>query len=477
MSEALGWAARHLPALLVLAPLAGAVLSFLAGPHKAPAAATATALVVPVPAFALAARVLQRGPLRYEVGGWGAPLGIDLAVDGLSALLICVTAVVGLAVTVYATGYFSCTHERGTHTELFWPVWLLLWAALLALFVSADAFNLYVCLELVSISAVILVGLGGGVAALRASLRYMFASMFASLLYLLGVALLYGAFGSLDLATLREAARPGVTGAVAVAAMTAALALKTALFPMHFWLPAAHASAPSPVSAALSALVVKASFYIALRLVLEVAPPGYVPAMPYVLGLMGAAAIVWGSAQALVQSRLKMMVAYSTVAQIGYLFLVFPLAAAPAAVGSGAALVAWSAVVLHAVAHALAKGAMFLSAGTLLKRYGHDRIPDLAGAARSAPASAAAFALAGVTMMGLPPSGGFVAKWMLFEASLRTGQWWWAALLVLGGLLAAAYVFRVVAALMAQPDRDLPAPSPVAAALDWVPLTLAVASL
>lgn len=430
------WVAQHLPALVILVPFSAAPIAYLLGTGFGRPVALLSALLSQPLAVLLAMSVMREGSLRYAIGGWGGPLGIDLAVDGLSATMVLVTSVVGFFVTIYGLRYFADAERY----RFFWPLWLFLWGSLHALFLSGDVFNLYVCLELVSMSAVALVGLTLRRDALVAAMRYMLAAILGSLFYLAGVALLYGAFGTVDMATLRTSVHSDVAGQAAIALITAGLVLKTALFPFHFWLPPAHSNAPSPVSAVLSALVVKGSFYILVRVWLDVAQPVAFPGAALTLGLLGSTAIVWGSVQALRQERLKMLVAYSTVAQIGYLFLLFPLAAG----GGQAATDAWVGGIFHAVSHALAKAALFLAAGVVLARFGHDRLEGLGGLARRAPVTAFAFGIAGVTMMGLPPSGGFVAKWQLIKASIESGQWWWAAVVVVGGLLAAAYVFRVV---------------------------------
>jgi len=465
--------AEHLPALLVMVPLAGAALAFVAGRRYAAHVSLVVAGAVALLAGALAADVLATGPQRYAVGGWGAPLGIDLVVDGMAAVFIVLAAVVGLVVTVYASGYFgrhAGANERGA--TFFWPLWLFMWTALNGLFLTGDVFNVYVCLELVGMSAVALVALAEGERALASALRYLFASILAAMTYLMGVALLYAATGALDMETLRAGASWDVAAGTGAAFMVAALVLKTALVPAHFWLPPAHSAAPTPVSAILSALVVKGSYFVLLRLVFDTAPPGALGLLPHLLGGLGAIAVVWGSLQALSQTRLKLLVAYSTVAQIGYLFFVFPIAAASA----DALPAAFAGALVHASSHGLAKAAMFLAAGGLIARFGHDRIVDMAGAARRVPALAFTFALAAVTMMGLPPSGGFAAKWLLVSAALEAGAWWWAAVIVAGGLLAAVYVFRALQVFIAEGDPAVhEAVAPVRT--EWVPLALAGASV
>jgi len=445
--------------MAILLPLAGALVCFL-WPRRTVSLGLVTALGVVACVVGLGWQVVGQGAQRYAVGGWGAPLGIDLYADGLSLLMLMVTAVVGLGISVYSTGYF----ERKPST-LFWPLWLFLWAALNALFLSADIFNLYITLELLGLAAVALVALAGGADALTSAMRYLLVSLLGSLFYLLGVALLYHSFGSVDIAILAQRVEPSPAVWTAVGLMSAGLLLKTALFPLHFWLPPAHASAPTPVSALLSALVVKASFYILLRLWLEIFPLT-TSALGQLLGLLGAAAVLWGGVQALRQTRLKLLIAYSTVAQLGYLFLAFPL-------GSS---IAWKGALYLLLSHALAKAAMFMAAGNIIRFGGHDRIADLDRVAHRLPLTVTAFALAGVSSMGLPPSGGFIGKWLLLDAALRAGQWWWVIILILGGLLAAAYIFKVIGYAFTQAGV-LHETETVPITMEWAALALALAAV
>lgn len=435
MSNLHAWlvAVDWIPWLLGL-PLAHATLAFLFGPRLARLLALPVLALGLVAASGLALRVLELGPQVHALGGWGAPLGIELHADGLAALMLWMTAAIGLAVGAYSNAFFSADDRRGTY---FWPLTAFLIGAMNALYLSADLFNLYVTLELVGLAAVGLVALSSGSAALAAALRYLLAALLGSLLYLLGVALVYGSQGSLALAGLSLEAN--LLSGLIIALMTLGLAIKTALFPLHFWLPPAHGGAPAPVSALLSALVIKASFYLLLRLWFELFLPAInLPAAQF-LGLLGAGAILWGSWLALRQRELKMLVAYSTVAQVGYLFLVFPLASfAPGAEA------AWNGGVYHALSHAFAKAAMFLVAGAMVFAAGHGEIGRLGGIGQQLPLGVFTFALASVSLMGLPLSGGFVAKWLLLESALASGQWWWILVMMLGGLLSAAYLFRVL---------------------------------
>jgi formate hydrogenlyase subunit 3/multisubunit Na+/H+ antiporter MnhD subunit len=224
--------------------------------------------------------------------------------------------------------------------------------------------------------------------------------------------------------------------------MTTGLLVKSALFPLHFWLPPAHANAPAPVSAALSALVVKAAVYLMIRLWLDLFAPALDPASAWILGALGAVAVLWGSWNALRAQRLKLLAAYSTVAQLGYLFIFFPLLVAlPAGPTRDTA---FGALVLMALTHAFAKSALFLAAGMIQQHAGHDRIEELGGTARALPVTTFTLALAGVALVGLPPSGAFLAKWQLLSSAFATGQWFWVPVVAAGSLMAAGYVFRVL---------------------------------
>lgn len=428
-----------LPWLIVL-PLAWGTLAFVLGRGRGGLLAIAAIALQCALALQLAGQLSGNGARVYAVGGWGAPLGIDLMADGLAAVMLLLTQFVALPLAVYARGYFAAAPKG---RELFWPMTGFLLAALNALFLSADLFNIYVALELLGLAAVGLVAIAGGKAPATAAMRYLLATLLGSGAWLLGVALIYGAYGSVSLSILTPllTAEAPIAVTLAAALMLLGLLLKTALFPFHFWLPPAHGGAPAPVSALLSALVIKATFYLVLRLWLELFAPLATAAAAQLLGVLGAAAILWGSVLALMQARLKMLVAYSTVAQIGYLFLLFPLATL---VPPGAAESAFQGGVMQAVAHGLAKAAMFAAAGTMIVATGRDDIGHLGGVGARLPLTLFSFGLAGVTLMGLPPSGGFSAKWLLLTAALETGQWGWVAVMIVGGLLTAAYVFKVL---------------------------------
>lgn len=434
----------------VFVPLAGALVALLVGGRYSERVAFVVMPFGLATALAIALCVWRsRAALQYLVGGWSPPLGVALRADGLSAVMIVVAGLLVPAIGLFAHAPFaSRPGAEARAPTVFWTLLLAVWGALNAVFLGADLFNLFVAFELLTFAAVPLVCLDGRAETLAAALRYLLFALFGSVLYLLGTVLLYGAYGTLDIGLLANRIRAESAAWAALSLMTAGLLAKTALYPFHLWLPPAHAGAPAPASAILSGLVVKAPFFVVVRLWFGVAPALADRWAAQLLGVLAAAAILIGSVVALRQARLKLLIAYSTVAQIGYLFLMFPLAAG-VATGRPWAMTAWTAGALQAVSHAFAKAAMFMAAGLIAEALGHDRIADLGGIGRALPVTVFAFGLGGMSLMGLPPSGGFVAKAMLLTAAVAAGQWWWALVVLLGGLLAGGYVFLVLARALA----------------------------
>lgn len=449
--------------LLILLPLFAGIVSFLL-PKINQIVGISTLCCTLFLVAGVAFRLLEGGAYYHLVGGWGAPLGINLYVDGLSFLMLAITALVGTATSIYATKYFALES-----VTWFWPIWLFMIAALNALFLSQDIFNFYVTLEIIGLASVALTALSNTKESLTGAMRYLLVTLLGSLSYLLGVTLLYHGFGSVDLTILSNKIESIPVVWAAMALMSAGLLLKSALFPLHFWLPPAHASAPTPVSAVLSALIIKASLYILLRLWLYLFSTVGDLYLEVLFGLLGSVAILWGSIQALLQTRLKLLIAYSTVAQIGYLFVAFSLAI-------GGMPMAWNAVVYLMLSHALAKSAMFLVSGNLLYFGGHDRIADLDRIAQRLPLSTTAFALAGVSIIGLPLSGGFIGKWFLLEASIMNDNWVFTIIIIIGSLLAAGYVFKVLgfAFTKASVPHEAKVISPY---MEWAPLFLAIMAI
>ncbi|SEH89543.1 Formate hydrogenlyase subunit 3/Multisubunit Na+/H+ antiporter, MnhD subunit [Rheinheimera pacifica] len=431
--------------LLLVLPLVGALLMLL-WPKIAPLLTLLTATICSLAALQLLLQVSEQGSQQILLAGWPSGLAISLEANSLSCLLILLTTVLQLLVALYA----FATYRRDKLGTGFWPLSSLLQLGLTSLWLSRDLFNLYVCLELLGLVAVALVSLSGD-KAIKPALNYLLLSLFGSLCYLLGVAMLYGAYGVLDISALALQWQTNILSTAALLLMTLGLMLKAALWPLHGWLPAAHGAAPAPVSALLSALVVKGPLFILCLLWLQLASaPQAVAIAPLFTGC-GLAALLLGGVSALRTPFAKNMVAYSTVAQLGYAMLALGLLLRFNQPLFAAAL--W----LFVLAHALAKAACFLAIGEITATLGGKRLNTLKGASQTMPLAMFAFAVAGGSLIGLPPSGGFLAKWALLQGLwLQGDQLLWLLAIVLATLLSAAYVFRVVVLAFDRADPVAP---------------------
>lgn len=410
--------------------------------------------------------VVSLSPQIMALGNWPTPLGMSWRLDGISQSLIGLTAVVGGLISVYAGLDKSCP-------SAFWGLWLGAWGAMNALFLTADVFHFYVTLELLTVAAVAMVALTPSAAATRAAFRYLVVSLTGSMFFLLGVVLLYGRYGVLDMAILSEQMTMDWVSALALAVMTVGLLAKTAVFPLHSWLPQAHSEALTAVSAILSALVIKTAFYGLMRLWLEVFATLATVNASIMLGILATAATFWGGYQALTTSRLKRLVAWSTVAQVGVLLLALALVVQALATQFIQTASLWQGLVWLIGAHALTKSAWFLAAGTVQKRAGSDYLTQIGFALQHSPISVFAMTLAVVSLSGLPFTMGFIGKWWLLSLAWELQAWLWMSVSLLGSLLTLAYGWRLLnLSLM---SRGWPQTlHPVSISKDWIALGIAL---
>jgi multicomponent Na+:H+ antiporter subunit D len=428
-----------LPVLLLLPLLFGAVVAVLAGLWRAAAAqwtaivATFLTLVASVVALVV---VVRDGPITHELGGWPPPVGIEYVLDPLSAYLAGIVALIGLLVTIYPVRTaFDLFPGRGVPL---YPLVLLLLTGLMGVVLSGDLFHLFVFLEIYAIATYALVALGGD-RAIFASFRYLLLGTLGSGLYLLGVGFVYFSTGSLNMADVAGllptlADDPAILGSMALIVL--GLALKMALFPLHVWLPDAHAYSPPGVAALLAAVQVKAGAYALVRILFDVYGPAYTGnALPVSTALVwfGAAGIVVGSVLAIQQADLKRLLAYSTVAQLGYIGLGIGLATPLALVGA----------LLHVLNHAVMKSGLFLVAGGILQRTGIKEIARFSGLGKRMPLTMAGFAIAALSMVGIPPTAGFFSKFYLVVATVELENWVLATVIVGSSALTAIYFLRL----------------------------------
>jgi multicomponent Na+:H+ antiporter subunit D len=374
--------------------------------------------------------------MSYTYGGWPAPYGIEARVDGFGAALATMIAAVSLGVFFYAGP--SLRAELPRDEPAFFATALLLVAALQGMTVTADLFNLYVFLEISSLTAYALVAIGGGAASL-ASFRYLVIGTLGASFYLLGVAYLFALTGTLNAAD-AAVALGGVASSpalvLAISLIALGLGLKMALFPLHDWLPDSYTFAPSTASALIGGLMTKVSALALIRVLYLVFAPSHrdlVDPIREIVAYLGGAGIVFGSVMAVAQRDLKRMFAYSSVAHLGFI-----------AVGIGMANKAGiSGAVFHMIAHGVAKATLFLIAGGIAYRVGSRNVDALAGVHRKMPLSAAALVVAAFSMIGIPPTAGFYSKWYLLMGCLEAGHPGLFTIVVCGTLLSAWYFLRL----------------------------------
>ena len=435
---------QHLPALQVIVPLLSAPLVLLLRPRGlAWAASTAASLFAFAIAIVLALGVLDDRSFSYRMGGWPAPYGIELGVDAFSALVLLV--VTGASTLALIAGRGGLDSEIGTERQpLFYAAWLLALAGLVGIPVSADAFNIFVFMEISALASYVLIAGGADRRALPAVFKYLIMGTIGATFYLIGIGLIYLMTGTLNLADMElrihEVAdqKPIL---VAAGFITIGLALKAAVFPLHVWLPNAYTYAPNAVTVFLAACSTKVSLYLLLRFdffVFQTNLTDHDIQFSYFLMPLAVLAILIASGVALFERNLKRMLAYSSVAQIGYILL-------------GASLVSLAgltASVLHIFNHALAKGTLFLAIACLATRCAGPRLDNISGAAQRMPWTMGAFVVAGLSLIGIPGTAGFVSKWTLISAALDEGVIGGAlvAVIVLGSLMALVYIWRVVEA-------------------------------
>lgn len=444
---------EHLPALIIVAPLVCAPLCvLLRGRDQAFWAALLATWFSFACACWLIGRVSAEGTLSYHLGGWPPPIGIEYRVDMLNAFVLLIVSGIGSVIVPYSRNSLLLEYVR-ERAYMFYTAYLLCLCGLMGVTITGDAFNLFVFLEISSLSSYVLIALGADRRALTAAYQYLIMGTLGAVFIVVAIGLLYQATGTLNMADIAERLPrdgPDRTVIAAFGFLVIGAALKMALFPLHQWLPNAYAYAPNAVSAFLAATATKVSVYILIRFLFTVfgvdisfeALPTAVPlAVLAVLGMFTASIV------ACFQTDAKRLLAYSSVAQIGYMVLGI----------SFVTVLGVQAGILHLFNHALMKGALFLVLGAIFYRIGSSRIEDLAGLGRRMPWTMAAFAGGGLSLIGVPLTAGFVSKWYLILAALDRGWWYVAVLIVASSLIAIIYVWRIVEAAY---FREAPAGAP-----------------
>lgn len=444
----------QLPAIVVAVPLiAAAVCAIVRQQTLCWLIALVVCAVSTLGSITMLAQVQDYGAISYQMGGWAPPVGIEYRVDILSGYLLVLVSLIATAVLIY--GRVSVQSEiKKSLRGWYYTMYLLCMCGLMGIVITGDAFNAFVFMEISSLSMYTLIALGKDRRALAAAYQYLIMGTIGATMYVIGVGLLFTITGTLNLVDMAVRLQPLLDTPAAIAGMAfivVGLSLKIALFPLHLWLPSAYAYAPSAVTAFLAATATKVAIYLLMRFVYSVFGFGFAieqTPVPEVILVLSLIAIFAGSFSAIFQENLKRMLAYSSVAQIGYITLGIAIANTSGLAGS----------LVHIVNHAIMKGALFMLIGGIALQIGTVRLSDMAGLGKAMPLTMFGIVLAGFSMLGVPGTVGFVSKWYLSIGALENGWWWVVALLMLSSLLVLAYIGRVIEVAF---FRERPAGAPL----------------
>lgn len=430
---------HHFPVLQVVVPLIAAPLALLLRQRR-----LVYVLMLLVSgaclgiSLALWSAVQDGSVISYAIGSWPPPWGIEYRIDALNAFVMVLVSATALLTVIFSL--HSIEIELPAHMHyLFYTMFALCLAGLLGIAATGDAFNIFVFLEVSSLSTYVLIAMGRQRKALFAAYRYLIMGTIGATLIVIGIGMLYLLTGTLnlhDMATRLEASQNTRPALMALAFISVGVFLKLALFPLHQWLPNAYAYAPSAVSVFLAATATKVAIYVLLRFYFTVFGQDsftQLPLRPLII-LLALSGMFIASAVAIYQQDLKRLFAFSSVAQVGYILL---------GIGIGNASGLLSAV-LHLFNHGIAKGAVFLLLGIVAYAMGSTQLSHLKGLGKTMPWTSAGIVIAGLSLIGVPGTNGFISKWYLLSAAMEDGQWWLAFLIVSSSLLAIAYVWRFI---------------------------------
>jgi multicomponent Na+:H+ antiporter subunit D len=443
---------EHLPALQTALPLLAAPVCVLL---RRAALVRVFAVLVTWSCLAIALSLLQEvlghGEISYALGGWVAPLGIEYRVDILNAYVLVLVATIASVVIAFplAGRELRIPKER---FFLFYALFLLCLAGLLGITITGDLFNIFVFLEISSLSAYALIGLGRDRRALTAGFSYLVMGTIGGTFILIGIGLVYQMTGTLNIVDLSQRLPPVLgtrTVWMAFAFLVVGTSIKLAAFPLHQWLPNAYTYGPSVVASFLSATATKVAYYVLVRLLFTVFGFAFVFERVQLSALLlplSLIAMVVGSLAAIYQTNIKRLLAYSSIAQIGYMTLGLSLANLDGLTGG----------LVHLFNHGLIKGGLFLVVACALSRVESPRIESLRGLGKRMPWTMAAFVVGGLGLIGIPGTVGFVSKWYLVLGALDQGLYFVAFMVLASSLLAVVYVWRVIEVMYFSDEERAP---------------------
>lgn len=426
--------------LAVALPLLGAALAFMLirRPRAQRRASIATLALTLGLEVVVLAFVWTGGPMAVRLGGWAPPFGIVMVADQFSSLLLVISSAVSLAVLVYAAGQGAADGEESGPVSVFHPTYLILVAGVSNAFLAGDLFNLYVGFEILLTASYVLMTLGGTGSRIRAGITYVVVSVVSSLLFLIAIAMIYGATGTVtlaDLAVKLGALDPG-TQHLLHAMLLVAFGIKAAVFPLSFWLPDSYPTAPAPVTAVFAGLLTKVGVYAIIRTQTLLFPAGNSNADHFGAVLLWVALLTMlvGILGALAQTDIKRMLSFTLVSHIGY--MIFGVA-----LSSVAGLAATIFYVIH---HITIQTSLFMVTGLVERRGGTSAIARLGGLAKLSPVLAVLYFIPAMNLSGIPPFSGFLGKLGLLQAGVADGSPL-AYTLVVGGVVASLLTLLVMA--------------------------------
>jgi len=458
---------EQLPALQILITMMAAPLCVLVRHARI---SWAIALVANAFACWVAWQLLQQvqatGAIRYALGGWAAPTGIEYYIDTVNAAVLLVVSGISTLVLVYAYKSVSKSVPLTKH-YLFYSAWLLCVTGLMGIVITGDAFNVFVFLEVSSLATYMLISFGDDRRALTASFRYLVLGSVGASFILIGIGFLYAATGSLNMIDLSsripdsESQRAVL---VAFSFITIGVLIKAAVFPLHAWLPNAYTYAPVAVTAFLAGTATKVSLYVLLRFFFSIFGEEYSFGQLFLNTILLPAAVagfLLMSLVAIFQTDLRRMLAFSSVAQIGYIVAGFSLASQTGL----------TAGIVHIVNHAMIKASLFMAVGCIIYQVGHAHRPSLDNLFKRMPLTCVAFIVSGFSLIGVPLTGGFVSKFMLINAAMERDMWILSGLILVSSLMAVIYVGRVMEVMLFRESRQT---QPESSGMSEAPLSMLI---
>ncbi len=444
---------QHFGILLVALPLLAAPVAALLPNGRSSWTLVMAVMTLCLPiSLSILGDVIDGELIHYELGGWAPPWGIAYTIDGLNALMAVIICMIGTLVTIY--GRYSVAADIPENKQaLFYAAYLLCFLGLLGMCLTGDIFNVFVFLEISSLSTYALISMGHNHRALIASFQYLILGTIGAIFFLIGIGLAYAATGSLNMADLAirlSGSEHTKTIHTAFGFIFVGMALKAAMFPLHQWLPRAYTYAPIIVSTFLAGTATKVAVYVIARSVFTVFTPEYSlkTLLNELLIVFGAIAVIHGATQAIRQTAVKPLLAWSSLSQVGYFMMGIGLLSATGLM----------ATMIHMFNHALIKSALFMAAGIFLYQTGSLRIAALSGVGRHMPLTFTAVVIAGLSLIGVPGTVGFISKWYLVLAAVEQQAWWIVGVVVLGSIMAIIYVWKLVETLYFQPTTMPAAP-------------------